>query len=88
MDRVLLRSIKPALHANVDCTPLVAAIVSRQVPVVNFLLEVMSPSISSTYFFDLIIFELMTYFSYTHFFKVITLYSQDCIYIYLILACF
>ncbi|KAK9274440.1 hypothetical protein L1049_021687 [Liquidambar formosana] len=29
MDRVLLRSVKPALHANVDCTPLVAAIVSR-----------------------------------------------------------
>lgn len=38
-DRVLLRSVKPALHANVDCTPLVAAIVSRQVPVVKYLLE-------------------------------------------------
>ncbi|OWM85160.1 hypothetical protein CDL15_Pgr027947 [Punica granatum] len=40
VDRVLLRSVKPALHANVDCTPLVAAIVSRQVPVVKYLLEV------------------------------------------------
>lgn len=88
MDRVLLRSVKPALHANVDCTPLVAAIVSRQVPVVKFLLEVMSPSISSTYFFDLIIFQLITYFSCTHFSKEITFYSQDCIYNYLILAIF
>ncbi|XP_020083915.1 ankyrin repeat domain-containing protein 17-like isoform X1 [Ananas comosus] len=39
VDRVLLQSIKPALHANVDCTPLVAAIVSRQVSTVKFLLE-------------------------------------------------
>ncbi|XP_021892850.1 ankyrin-3-like [Carica papaya] len=38
-DRVLLRSVKPALHANVDCTPLMAAIVSRQVSVVKYLLE-------------------------------------------------
>ncbi|PKA57990.1 Potassium channel GORK [Apostasia shenzhenica] len=30
LDRVLLQSVKPALHANVDCTPLVAAIVSKQ----------------------------------------------------------
>ncbi|KAJ6376698.1 hypothetical protein OIU76_025781 [Salix suchowensis] len=37
--RVLLQSVKPALHANVDCTPLVAAIVSRQVSVVKYLLE-------------------------------------------------
>lgn len=41
VDRVLLRSVKPALHANVDCTPLVAAIVSRQAPVVKYLLEVL-----------------------------------------------
>lgn len=40
MDRVLLQSVKPALHANVDCTPLVAAIVSRQASVVKLLLEV------------------------------------------------
>ncbi|KAH9329021.1 hypothetical protein KI387_001129, partial [Taxus chinensis] len=39
-DRALLRSAKPALHANVDCTPLIAAIVSRQAPVVKYLLEV------------------------------------------------
>ncbi|KAJ0049616.1 hypothetical protein Pint_14791 [Pistacia integerrima] len=39
LDRVLLRSFKPALHANVDCTPLVAAIVNRQVSVVKYLLE-------------------------------------------------
>ncbi|XP_010934194.1 uncharacterized protein [Elaeis guineensis] len=38
MDRVLLQSVKPALHANVDCTPLVAAIVSRQASVVKLLL--------------------------------------------------
>uniref|UniRef100_A0A0D6QRK6 Uncharacterized protein n=1 Tax=Araucaria cunninghamii TaxID=56994 RepID=A0A0D6QRK6_ARACU len=38
-DRALLRSAKPALYANVDCTPLVAAIVSRQAPVVRYLLE-------------------------------------------------
>lgn len=30
-DRMLLRSAKPALYANIDCTPLIAAIVSRQV---------------------------------------------------------
>ena len=41
VDRVLLRSIKPALHANTDCTPLVAAVVSRQVSMVKYLLEVM-----------------------------------------------
>ncbi|KAJ3706216.1 hypothetical protein LUZ61_009921 [Rhynchospora tenuis] len=39
MSRVLLRSVKPALHVNVDCTPLVAAIVSRQVSAVKCLLE-------------------------------------------------
>ncbi|XP_072956164.1 uncharacterized protein [Typha angustifolia] len=38
-DRVLLRSIKPALHANVDSTPLIAAIVGRQVSTVKCLLE-------------------------------------------------
>lgn len=41
MDRVLLRSVKPALHANTDCTPLIAAVVSRQVSMVKYLLEVM-----------------------------------------------
>ncbi|KAK8945553.1 hypothetical protein KSP40_PGU010622 [Platanthera guangdongensis] len=39
LDRVLLRSIKPSLHANVNCTPLVAAIVSKQSSVVKYLLE-------------------------------------------------
>jgi hypothetical protein len=38
--RVLLRSLKPSLHANVDCTALFAAIVSRQVAVVRHLLQV------------------------------------------------
>ncbi|KAL6650942.1 hypothetical protein ACP70R_009867 [Stipagrostis hirtigluma subsp. patula] len=37
--RVLLRSLKPSLHANVDCTALFAAIVSRQVAVVRQLLQ-------------------------------------------------
>ncbi|CAL5016210.1 unnamed protein product [Urochloa decumbens] len=37
--RVLLRSLKPSLHANVDCTALFAAIVSRQVAVVCHLLQ-------------------------------------------------
>lgn len=39
-DRVLLRSLKPSLHTNVDCTALVAAIVSRQIAVVRQLLQV------------------------------------------------
>ncbi|XP_077248395.1 uncharacterized protein LOC143888009 isoform X2 [Tasmannia lanceolata] len=39
MHRVLLRSIKPTLHANANCTPLVAAIVSRQDSIVKYLLE-------------------------------------------------
>ncbi|KAI5075121.1 hypothetical protein GOP47_0009197 [Adiantum capillus-veneris] len=39
MHRVLLCSIKPALHTSVDCTALVAAIVCRQSPVVKYLLE-------------------------------------------------
>ncbi|RVW14803.1 Ankyrin-3 [Vitis vinifera] len=39
VDRVLLRSVKPALHANIDCTSLVAAVVSRQVSMVKYLLE-------------------------------------------------
>ncbi|KAK3036464.1 hypothetical protein RJ639_030063 [Escallonia herrerae] len=38
-DRVLLRSSKPTLHTNVDCTALVAAVVSRQVSVVRLLLH-------------------------------------------------
>lgn len=37
--RVLLCSIKPALHTSVDCTALVAAIVCRQSPVVKYLLK-------------------------------------------------
>eukprot|EP00250_Pteridium_aquilinum_P017277 c23544_g1_i3 orf=333-2561(+) len=37
--RVLLRSLKPSLHSNLDCTPLIAAIVSRQAAVVKYLLE-------------------------------------------------
>lgn len=37
--RVLLRSLKPSLHANVDCTALFAAIVSRQIAVVRQLLQ-------------------------------------------------
>ncbi|XP_062185762.1 uncharacterized protein LOC133889267 [Phragmites australis] len=37
--RVLLRSLKPSLHANVDCTALFAAVVSRQVAVVRHLLQ-------------------------------------------------
>ncbi|KDP25227.1 hypothetical protein JCGZ_20383 [Jatropha curcas] len=37
--RVLLHSLKPVLHANVNCTPLTAAIVSRQVSMVKYLLE-------------------------------------------------
>ncbi|KAJ0053059.1 hypothetical protein Pint_02950 [Pistacia integerrima] len=38
-DRFLLQSFKPSLHTNVDCTPLVAAVVSRQVSVVRLLLQ-------------------------------------------------
>ncbi|KAL2645151.1 hypothetical protein R1flu_012738 [Riccia fluitans] len=37
--RILLRSVKPMLYANVDCTPLIAAIVGRQNLVVDYLLE-------------------------------------------------
>ncbi|KAJ4711774.1 putative Ankyrin repeat-containing protein [Melia azedarach] len=39
VNRVLLHLFKPALHANVDCTPLVAAIVNWQVSMVKYLLE-------------------------------------------------
>lgn len=39
-DRMLVRSLKPSLHMNVDCTALFAAIVSRQVEVVQQLLQV------------------------------------------------
>ncbi|KAJ3675433.1 hypothetical protein LUZ60_004475 [Juncus effusus] len=38
-DRMLLRSLKPSLHTNVDCTALFAAIISRQVTVVQKLLQ-------------------------------------------------
>ncbi|RWW55245.1 hypothetical protein BHE74_00038127 [Ensete ventricosum] len=37
--RLLLRSLKPALHTNVDCTALAAAIVGRQAAVVRRLLQ-------------------------------------------------
>ncbi|KAK1271889.1 hypothetical protein QJS04_geneDACA014116 [Acorus gramineus] len=37
---MLLRSSKPSLHANIDCTALFAAIVSRQISVVQHLLQV------------------------------------------------
>jgi len=39
-DRVLLQSLKPSLHTNVDCTALVASVIHRQVPVVDLLLQV------------------------------------------------
>ncbi|KAM1273186.1 hypothetical protein ACFX2H_023116 [Malus domestica] len=38
-DRMLLQSSKPALHTNVDCSALVAAVVSRQVPIIRLLLQ-------------------------------------------------
>ncbi|KAG0456521.1 hypothetical protein HPP92_024309 [Vanilla planifolia] len=38
-DRFLLQSLKPLLHRNVDCSPLIAAIVNRQVSVVRRLLQ-------------------------------------------------
>ncbi|KAK7841278.1 uncharacterized protein LOC112016649 [Quercus suber] len=38
-DRVLLRSSKPSVHMNVDCTALAAAVVSRQAPIVRLLLQ-------------------------------------------------
>ncbi|CAN1273302.1 Putative ankyrin repeat protein RF_0381 [Linum perenne] len=38
-DRLLLLSSKPSLHTNVDCSALVAAVVSRQVDVVRMLLK-------------------------------------------------
>ncbi|XVF57843.1 hypothetical protein PTKIN_Ptkin07bG0015000 [Pterospermum kingtungense] len=41
--RLLLRSSKPSLHTNVDCTALVAAVVSRQVSVVRLLLQAGTP---------------------------------------------
>lgn len=37
---MLLQSLKPSLHTNVDCSALVAAVVSRQVSVVQLLLQV------------------------------------------------
>uniref|UniRef100_J3LCK1 Uncharacterized protein n=1 Tax=Oryza brachyantha TaxID=4533 RepID=J3LCK1_ORYBR len=39
MARVLLRSVKPVLHANVNCTPLVAAVMGRQISTVKLLIE-------------------------------------------------
>lgn len=38
--RLLLRSLKPSLHTHVDCTALIAAIVSRQAAAVQRLLQV------------------------------------------------
>lgn len=38
-DRVLLRSSKPSVHMNVDCTALATAVVSRQAPIVRLLLQ-------------------------------------------------
>ncbi|KAL7110103.1 hypothetical protein ACP275_05G003400 [Erythranthe tilingii] len=38
--RILLQSSKPSLYSNVDCNALVAAIVSRQISVVQLLLKV------------------------------------------------
>ncbi|XP_012483941.1 uncharacterized protein LOC105798430 isoform X1 [Gossypium raimondii] len=42
--RELLRSSKPSLYTNVDCTALVAAVVSRQVSVVRLLLQSGGPT--------------------------------------------
>lgn len=42
MDRTLLLSSKPYLHLNVDCNAIVAAIVSRQLSVVELLLKVIT----------------------------------------------
>ncbi|GAU33393.1 hypothetical protein TSUD_20860 [Trifolium subterraneum] len=38
-NRMLLQSLKPSLHTNVDCNALVAAVVHRQVNVVSLLLQ-------------------------------------------------
>ncbi|GLU02217.1 hypothetical protein SLE2022_194770 [Rubroshorea leprosula] len=43
-DRQLLQSSRPSLHSNVDCTALVAAVVSRQVSVVRLLLQTGAPT--------------------------------------------
>ncbi|XP_054807381.1 uncharacterized protein LOC129309723 isoform X1 [Prosopis cineraria] len=40
IDRTLLQSSKPFLHANVNCNALFAAVVSRQIDVVRLLLQV------------------------------------------------
>ncbi|KAF7839771.1 ankyrin-3 isoform X1 [Senna tora] len=40
VDRTLLQSSKPFLHANVDCNALFAAVVSKQINVVRLLLQV------------------------------------------------
>ncbi|XWS40611.1 hypothetical protein CRYUN_Cryun17cG0010600 [Craigia yunnanensis] len=42
--RQLLRSSKPSLYTNVDCTALVAVVVSRQVSVVRLLLQAGTPT--------------------------------------------
>ncbi|XP_065875767.1 uncharacterized protein [Euphorbia lathyris] len=42
VDRILLQSSKPWLHAHVDCNALAAAIISRQISVVRLLLKQVS----------------------------------------------
>jgi hypothetical protein len=54
---VLLQSVKPALHVNVDCTSLVAAIVSRQISSVKCLLEVTSIFSFASVWFYFLLFE-------------------------------
>ncbi|KAG0474836.1 hypothetical protein HPP92_014522 [Vanilla planifolia] len=39
LHRLLLQSIKPTMHANVDCTPLIAAVIGKQSTVVQYLLK-------------------------------------------------
>lgn len=46
VDRILLQSSKPSLHTNVDCSALIAAVVSRQVATVRLLLKVICTSLS------------------------------------------
>lgn len=48
-DRVLLQSSKPSVHMNVDCTALAAAVVGRQVSVVDLLLQVSILCLSINY---------------------------------------
>lgn len=51
-NRVLLQSCKPSLHTNVDCSALVAAVVSRQVSVVRLLLEVIASKWITSYWLN------------------------------------